>query len=586
MVLPASVAQAVQETRTIPVRGVSALRALFAGLAVTVPFVVLLVLFMMTYVQNVPLNDQATFSADIAFDGHDGEFSMLAILGKGNGNRTIWSHLITYAASALTGWNISLETSLTLGLAALIFVTLLRLVWLDLSRYGIVAVGIISALVFSLNQQFNWLWALHNGIFLCVLFYVLAVFVLRVLPRGWPAVLLAALLCFSATFSGQQGLITWFVLPIMLWTMGYRSWKTYFFWAAASIFFIGLQRLDTGVTAARYVEIVLPDDLSLWVSFVLALLGAPIATRDLTMASGLGLAALGLLGVNSVFLGIICRRWRLVGTWAALGGFSVALAVVISLGRLEEMGIGRALTTWYITHTLLLWVAVSVLTLESVAILASRAVTATAAHKRLRWLQAAAVVALMATGLVYAYSNYAVVQSTARFFDKPFGSTGVGKDEECLARFPLTGITDCFRMTLAHVPGGLVHRQLAVYGQPTSLSLLPADYTPDDVIVFDSVERSTHRIIDSLWFPQVKTNVIHLVAEEHISNPEVSNRIIVSDLSATVSALSADQVWYLNANGNTTLEAFVALMADTYTLASTQTEGRLIIARFKRIPAS
>jgi len=65
-------------------------------------FIALVIVFARTYGENVPLNDQAFYSLPIAVEAANGNFSFSSMLTKNNGNRLLWTNLITYALAATT----------------------------------------------------------------------------------------------------------------------------------------------------------------------------------------------------------------------------------------------------------------------------------------------------------------------------------------------------------------------------------------------------------------------------------------------------------------------------------------------------
>lgn len=536
-------------------------------------FIALVIVFARTYGENVPLNDQAFYSLPIAVEAANGNFSFSSMLTKNNGNRLLWTNLITYALAVTTHWNIHLEAWVSLIVAGLIFIVFIKLAEFDLKYAMPLIVILFAALVFSLNQQLNWIWGPHNSSFFFVFFFLLAVLVIRQKSVGWRALILAALFCFCSLFSLQQGIVSWPAMVIVLLARGYRGWKFYTFWIGVTVLSIALFTSHTAVGSTLYQAISIPENFIQWVIFILALFGTPIVTNDLSLAAFMGFILLLLLAANLIYLGVYKQRWLFVGVWTSLAAFSGAIAFLISIGRLDMSGIERASSTWYITHSLLAWTAVIAMSTESIHLLKQRLFRRN--RPLFRLVSAAGYLLLIGFSVNYAVANFKSLLNTVEFFQIEFGADRIGINETCMLLEPLTQ-NDCYW----HVSGPLLKHQLAAFAQPTRVTLLPDDYKFGDVIVFDSQELDLHLFIDRVWFPDAIDNVYHIMPESSMENPQILNSMTAEDASKLMDK-SASQLWYISSNANTNKAGFSELINKHYIYESELVDGQLQIVRYR-----
>ncbi len=219
----------------------------------------------------------------------------------------------------------------------------------------------LSAFNFSLVYWPLWIDPRPLGSHLALLGFLVGLWALTVLPRGWKAVALAAAGAVLSSLSFFSGNMTWIILAGVLWLVGYRQRRFYLAWGIGALavlvpYAVDLVKIDsplkTAPTAA-FGEIV---------RYLLVFIGSPLtATHN---ARGEGVATwLGLLGLLAavVTIALVIRYiddgfrrslpWVSLMVWVGLAGAAAGA------GR-ASIGLHQALARRYVNTSSGFWIAV------------------------------------------------------------------------------------------------------------------------------------------------------------------------------------------------------------------------------------
>jgi hypothetical protein len=328
--------------------------------------------------KNTPRHDEWITSVPLALKVDAGQFTPADLFVQNNEHRSTITHAYTALLTYTTDWN------LRVGIFAMIpFVILTWLLLLDLLRLhtpAMLTAGLLplTALIFSLRQQNNWLVTFQFSWFALVLFLVLGLWALRRLS-GWLAVVVAAVMALLMLYSALHGILGWVIFPLVMFLLGYRRRGYYIFWgvallAAFASFFMGY---DFGVMGISYEGqgqglALNPLHLAL---YVFAYIGNPyVAALDanLPLAAGIGTAALALLLLNGGYLLRRERAPRLIAVWVGLALFTLGAGAMTGLGRGHVFPVeapSQPLLSRYVTPSVPLSVALVALMLISIDVI-------------------------------------------------------------------------------------------------------------------------------------------------------------------------------------------------------------------------
>lgn len=417
------------------------------------PLVVLI--YMRTFVQNLPMVDMYWVSYPIAIKAQHGTLTLADIFETSTGHQYAITRLMVALTTLLFNWPIAAEAYVTFVLAAANFAMLCWIIYQRESTALLIALFPVSSLIFSLNQSFTWLLSLWSvGIF-PIFFFLLALLILRRQPLELRHLGLVALLALCATFSHVSGLAAWPAIFVALWAKGERRWKPLVFWVIASLiglalFFasVGLMlsvvdghvivewsnyQNNFGLISAGSGESALPaadydSDINALnpltvVRAILIYLSNPFVDMATAGIGPLvGAVGLFLLAVNVFYVWRIDRNLSQSASWLALAAFGIGGAILVTFGRDAYAQPERALRFWYVPPAILFWVgAVAAVSIASLQVVRNAV---------RRWwetlLLGANLLAMMAFIPVYAYYTVQTIQKTSLVYG--FG-LGTGKNE-------------------------------------------------------------------------------------------------------------------------------------------------------------
>ncbi len=336
-------------------------KVLFLVLVLIPPFSI--VYFIHHYGLTVPYWDQWEL-VPLLYKMHSGELSFSDIWAQHNEHRIFFPKLIMLTLAYMTDWNIMYELYTNLVIAALTLFFLFILLRQTFSNHNCAAAKglfiISSFLIFSPIQWENWCWGWQLQIFLTVLGAVAAVWSVSRWPGQLKGVLGGIGAAVLATYSFNNGLLTWIVIGILLLRQGDRKWKHIVLWTAA--FAVTIAFYYYGYTKPGHHPSLLfflnhPYD---FIRYVLAYLGAPLGFGKKDISISIGLLLIIVLCIAAI------RMWRSnkeeygLLPWLAIASYAILSAAVTGIGRIG-FGVGQALSSRYTTISTLFIISVLVI---------------------------------------------------------------------------------------------------------------------------------------------------------------------------------------------------------------------------------
>ncbi len=281
-----------------------------------------------------------------------------------NQNRLLFPQLIFTTLAFISRWDIKYELGFNIFLASLTYFGLYKIASRTQGNLVDVAHILTSIFIFSLVQWQNWLWGWQLSTFLVNTCLVFAVLILTGASKlsGKIRLAIAAILCFIASFSTSQGLLTWLaVIPAIVLVDDQTTatkkkkltWWLGTFLLTLIIYFIGYK---------------IPANLNIWAGikdpfssliYFLALLGSPL----LSLGKSYGEAAffgfiilLTLVNITLYFHRNFRSKFSHLLPWICLGLFSLVFSLLTTLFR-GDVDLSQVMDSKYTTNNIFLLVA-------------------------------------------------------------------------------------------------------------------------------------------------------------------------------------------------------------------------------------
>ncbi len=316
---------------------------------------------------NIPRWDEWDHSVVLSLKAAEGTLAPADLFKPNGETRLLFGNVTTVLLTYLTRWNLRVGMLLSVGIVALSFGLLLGLARRDQPQLLALVAVPFAALVFSLRQHTNWLWALQTSYMFTGFSFLAALYVLQRLAAGWRTLALAALLVALSTFSTLHGAVGWVVMAGVMWLSGYRKPAYYGFWLGALAFTLALHFTNydlnqVGVDQEGLSAGLLFDPVIL-IPYALAYLGSPFVLTESEYAGvaiAFGIVGIALLVGNSAYLLRRKEPTRQWGAWVAVAGFAMGAALVTAMGRarLFDEVPWQALLDRYSTFANYLWIGV------------------------------------------------------------------------------------------------------------------------------------------------------------------------------------------------------------------------------------
>lgn len=336
--------------------------ALFFVLVLIPPFSI--AYFVLYYGLTVPFWDQWEL-VPLLYKMHSGELSFSDIWAQHNEHRIFFPRSIMLTLAYLTDWNIIYELYTNLVIAALTLFFLFILLRQTFSNHNCAAAKglfiISSFLIFSPIQWENWSWGWQVQIFLCVLGAVAAVWSINRWPGQLKGVLGGIGAAVLASYSFNNGLLTWIVIGILLLMQGDRKWRHIVLWTAALAVTIAFYYYGYTKPAQHPSPLFFLNHPYDFIRYVLAYLGAPLGFGKKDISISIGLLFMIVLCTTAIR---ICRshkeEFNRLLPWLAIASYAILSAVVTGIGRVG-FGVGQALSSRYTTISTLFIISVLVI---------------------------------------------------------------------------------------------------------------------------------------------------------------------------------------------------------------------------------
>lgn len=515
---------------------------LVVALASLVPPLVVLV-YMVSFVQNVPLIDMYWVSFPTAAKVQQGTLTLADLFEQAYGHQFFFMRLVVALTTFLFDWPVAAEAYLAFLLSATNFAVLCILVYRQEPGALLFALVPISTLVFSLNQSFTWLLSLWSvGIF-PVLFFLLGLLVLHKQPVKWRHVGLAALLALCATFSHGSGLSAWPALLVAMWVKGIRNWKLYVFWGIAAVIGAGLFFTSVGlnVTLEGGRIVLLGTDYDnalglvnplLVLRSILTYLSNPFVDRvNLEIGPIAGAFGIVLLAVNLFYLWQREHDLSRSADWVALAVFALGGAFLVTFGRNTVAKPEGTLRFWYMPPAILLWVGV----ISSMSLADWRIVKSAIRSRRETLLLGANLLLGVLFILLYAYNSVQTIQKTSLAYGFGLGLRNREAVEECYFQALFTrDASGCppdndlialefdgwdfmygFSDDYLRVPDKVAADRLAMFSHLHPLSIMPEAFEPGDPVIVETSDLWVNiHIGDWLLGDAPPESILHIVPRE------------------------------------------------------------------------
>ncbi len=302
-------------------------------------------------------------------------------------HRILFPRLIILALNELTGGDLRVEILVSYGIVVAGGIALFMLILRTLERRdsAYVVTFLVNLFLFAPLQYQNFLWAIQIAFVLPLACLAIILLAMTSRLRLWAKFLITLAATTVATHSFAHGLVLWPValcLPIFLKEFAPLKRR---------LTFIGLFLLCAIAIITPYFAWDLqttshhgygygpgerppgirhlaesPEHLDKVFRYALALLGNTMARlfhsdpMEVARDTGRTVLILFLCGVGWMFLKRKTEDWNRLLPWAAAGFYSIAVAVIIGLGR-YHIGENRALLTRYVSNTMYIYIALVVM---------------------------------------------------------------------------------------------------------------------------------------------------------------------------------------------------------------------------------
>jgi hypothetical protein len=325
-------------------------RARYAVLLIPVVQVAWLLWFVWNRTSRVPYSDEWE-TISIVMKAKTGHLQFLDFWELHNEHRILIPRLIDLILIEITRWNRQIEMTFDLALASMTLVLLVMCIrkTVGSTNATLLLLVPISLLYFSFSQGEDWFapfqiqfYLTTFGVALCMCGFSFP----RSRIRAFTVAVLGALI---ASYSSSHGLIMWAAFLPFVWM---RGWLYTAAWVAIALAVIAPYLVGFHSAASSFQPFTI-------VSYVLAYLGAPIGSADVTGSQWLGVAGLIFLSVDLVLYLSLKRELTSILNWICLGLFALGSAGITAWGR-SSLGVAQALASRYQAFSVLWWIAVVV----------------------------------------------------------------------------------------------------------------------------------------------------------------------------------------------------------------------------------
>ncbi|MCU0464399.1 MAG: hypothetical protein MUF38_07490 [Anaerolineae bacterium] len=281
----------------------------------------------------------------------------------GTHHNIIFAQISVVLSTLLQNWSITSENYLTLLLAFVIVLLIVRVAYLYFDRSFLLAAltfALGAWLIFNAQSSVIWLSMVMSIRFHVILFFLIGLLILMSPNLTTGRVLLLAILGFWATFSASIGMMVWPAYFLVLLFHPARKTRYLVILIALGTLFTVLYVYvvsDTVLNTPRLQR----SSLTNFVQLVPIMLGAPFSRYEFSTA--IIFAVVGVLSylVNVVYVFFRSGQLQPVIIPTSFAVFSLLTVVITSSGRNPTIQSG--LYSWYVPQSIFFWLALLLLML-------------------------------------------------------------------------------------------------------------------------------------------------------------------------------------------------------------------------------
>jgi len=273
-------------------------------------------------------------SVDVALRVATGNFQPTDLLVQNFDHRLVFSRLTTSILAWLGHWNLKYEMALSVVLAACSWMLIIGALGEDEHRTRYYLLLPFSVLIFSVRQQNNWLWGMQTSWFFALFFLTAALWVTTHRRVNYKTLACVVLLCCCGTFSFGPGILSWPLMMVAMWLVGYRRATHFALFLAGAALSLTAFFHDYHFTQGNLVlrEMTVRALLNRML-FGLSFLGGGLVPDDpqfAIWAAIIGAACVAATAANLIYLRRADYSWRDLTVWVVLAGYALGSAVLLA----------------------------------------------------------------------------------------------------------------------------------------------------------------------------------------------------------------------------------------------------------------
>lgn len=319
-------------------------------------------LLILTYGVNIPFSDEWVKEKYLeSYLLQNINFSELFL--QHNVHRIFFPRLLWLSALFITGeWNFVHHMIISYGIVLFqlfVFYFLIKKLVTEKiisSSLGYIFLLITTFILFSLQQEENWMWGFQTQIFLHTTMTVTALALLAVKTKmpPWFQFTLAIIAAIINTYSFLSGFIIWFLGTLYLLITKKKEKVQIFIWALIGIMATAFYFFNFSTTNSGAPENISIDFILRFGVYILAYLGNPLVFHKIILASVAAILLLFTLLFSTIYIYKNNKKVLLQSIeWPLLAIFSILTAIITGFGRVN-FGIVQAQSSRYVTISLFL----------------------------------------------------------------------------------------------------------------------------------------------------------------------------------------------------------------------------------------
>lgn len=341
-------------------------------LSTLIPLLILIG-FMRQYTANIPRFDQYRV-VPIIVAQYDGTLQLADLFAFSHGHMTVFTFIISLISGHFFSWNLTIEAYANVLFAVLNYALYLLIFYKTQRQLTLVALIPFALMVFSVQQDFNWIIPYGVGWHISIFWFLLALTVLIYQENSNRSFVLAMIFGVFATLSQGNGFLIWPVITLY-WLMSRKKIPQLVIWsvigALISLWFVISSQSTVGDGVAADVEIIQPATLRLWrfIEFTVGYIGSVFTSvySGYGLAVQVGFLGLLLLAINTLYLYFGLKERESLKYWLPISAYALLVGFMVAVTRLEQHEPERIFLTWYTTSAMLFWIGLTALMILVIA---------------------------------------------------------------------------------------------------------------------------------------------------------------------------------------------------------------------------